>query len=158
MTRSLKTTRSVVATACCVLVFSFLGCERKAPPEAAPAVDPTSPEARMKDPVYRQKLDDLNAARKPLLRARAQILSEMEALRGKVRDELAAAGGAAASPDAARVEAALAARPAWASLTNRLAAAEAALEAHRRRVAETIRRRLTVPKADGANGQNGKKN
>lgn len=157
MARSLRTTRSVVATACCVLsLFSFLGCERDIAPEAASAVDPASPEARMKDPVYRQKLDDLNAARKPLLRARAQVLTEMDALRDKVRTELAAAGGASSSPDAVQVEVALAKRPAWASLTNRLAAAEAALVAHRRRVAETIRERMTAPKA--ASDANGKKN
>lgn len=96
----------------------------------------------MKDPVYRQRLDDLNAARKPLLRARAQVLSEMAALRDDVRQKLAGA-----ESDAAHVEAELAKRPAWAALTNRLAAAEAALVAHRRRVAETIRARVAAPKA-----------
>ena len=96
----------------------------------------------MKDPVYRQQLADLNDARKPLLRARAQVLSEMEALREDVRRSLAGAGA-----DAARVEAELAKRPAWAALTNRLAAAEAALVAHRRRAAETIRARVAAPQA-----------
>ena len=95
----------------------------------------------MADPVYRQQLNDLDAARKPLLRARAQVLSEIEALRADVRAKLAGA-------DAARVEAELAKRPAWASLTNRLAAAEAALAAHRRRVAETSRARLQQKPGD----------
>lgn len=127
-------TQSAVATVCCVLAFAFSGCEREGAKPAA-AVDPASPEARMADPVYRQQLRDLDAARKPLLRARAQVLSEIEALRADVRAKLAGA-------DAARVEAELAKRPAWASLTNRLAAAEAALAAHRRKAAATIRARL----------------
>lgn len=137
-----KKTRSAVATACCVLALSFLGCERAAAPEAAAPTDPASPEARMKDPVYRQRLADLNEARKPLLRARANVLAEMDALREKVRSGLSGA-----EADAARVEAELAKRPAWASLTNRLAAAEAALAAHRRRAAETIRARIATPPA-----------
>lgn len=141
MVRRLTTTRNVVATVCCALSFAFAGCEKNAAQEGA-STDPTAPEARMKDPVYRQQLADLNDARKPLLRARAQVLSEMEALREDVRQKLAGAGA-----DAARVEAELAKRPAWAALTNRLAATEAALVAHRQRAAETIRARLAAPKA-----------
>lgn len=141
MVRRLTTTRNVVATVCCALSFAFAGCEKKAAQEGA-STDPTAPEARMKDPVYRQQLADLNDARKPLLRARAQVLSEMEALREDVRQKLAGA-----EADAARVEAELAKRPAWAALTNRLAATEAALVAHRQRAAETIRARLAAPKA-----------
>ena len=129
-------TRSAVATVCCVLAFAFSGCEKEGAQPAA-AVDPASPEARMADPVYRQQLRDLDAARKPLLRARAQVLSEIEALRAKL-----------AGADAARVEAELAKRPAWASLTNRLAAAEAALAAHRREAAATIRARLQQKAGD----------
>jgi len=125
------------------------GCSREA--EEAPAQgaadepSPASPAVYMKDAEFRAKLDERNAARRDLARARNVVVSRMEEMAEAKRKELG-------TSDEAAVKAALEKDPEWISLERRRADADRAIEEGRRETMRVVRERLTRRTGNGERG------
>jgi len=115
-----------------VSAFIFGGCEKAKPPAEPPR---SSPESYMRDPAFRQALDDAQRARKGLAAARNAVVAKMTAMIEAKKKELK-------TDDLAKVKAALEQDPEWQSLYQRCLDANQAIKENRKKTLGAVRERI----------------
>ena len=122
---------AVLLVAGLVAVLCVRGCRKEPPP---PTYD------RTKDPAYRQELKDVMNARKPLVKARNETVSEMEAVIAKARAALPA--GATDEEVKAELDGNPEKYPEWKSLNEKIAKDNAAIEDSLKDAQSRVRARI----------------
>lgn len=119
-----------------------------------------SEDDRADDPAYNQSLNDVVEARKPLVKARNETVSEMKALIAKARAALPA--GAADEDVKAELEGHPEKYPGWKDLNERIVKDNAAIEGSLKDAQERVRARIlkqlgSAPGTPSASTQKGGK-
>ena len=132
-----KTSRFALIAVIAVLLVAGLavlcvrGCRKEQP---SPTYD------RTKDPAYRQELLDIQKNRKPLVKARNETVSEMEALIAKARAALPA--GATDEEVKAELDGHPEKYPEWKGLYERIVKENAAIEGSLKDAQSRVRARI----------------
>ena len=143
-----KTSRFVLIAVIAVLLVAGLVavlCVRGCRKEQSSAYD------RTKDPAHRQELKDVMNARKPLVKARNETVSEMEAVIAKARAALPA--GATDEEVKAELDGNPEKYPEWKSLNEKIAKDNAAIEDSLKDAQSRVRARILKELGPGAKPQ-----